>query len=160
MQPSEFAKLAFVLGLSRYLMHRDSYRRLSGLLLPLAIVMVPLLLVLKEPNLGTALVFLPVLFVMLYAASARRGHLALLVVAAVAVTPLAWSEMSREQKSHITALAEQTRPEERPTDDGYHLHQAKQVMSLGGWSGTRSADQLSPAALFSTCPRATPIRLR
>ena len=38
-QPSEFAKVAFVLALARYLMHRENYRRLGGLLLPLAISM-------------------------------------------------------------------------------------------------------------------------
>ncbi len=141
LQPSEFAKLAFVLGLARYLMYRDSYRHLSGLLVPLALVMVPLLLILKEPDLGTALVFLPVLFVMLFAAGARRRHLALLVVVALAVMPLLWSQMSREQKSRITALAEQTRAAEKPTDDGYHLHRAKQVLALGGWTGSLFAGQ-------------------
>ena len=50
LQPSEFAKLAFVLGLARYLMYRDSYRQLPGLLVPLALVMVPLVLVLKSPT--------------------------------------------------------------------------------------------------------------
>ena len=69
LQPSEFAKLAFVLGLARYLMYRHSYRELPGLLAPLTIVLVPLVLVLKEPDLGTALVFLPVLFMMLFAAA-------------------------------------------------------------------------------------------
>lgn len=141
LQPSEFAKLAFVLGLARYLMYRDSYRRLSGLLVPLALVMVPLLLILKEPDLGTSLVFLPVLFVMLFAAGARRRHLALLVVVALAVLPLLWSQMSREQKSRITALAEQTRAGEKPTDDGYHLHQAKQMLALGGWAGSFAGGQ-------------------
>lgn len=136
MQPSEFAKLAFVLGLARYLMYRDSYRRLRGLLVPLALVMVPVVLILKEPDLGTALVFLPVLFVMLFAAGARRRHLALVVVIAVAMSPLLWSQMSREQKLRVTALAEQTRAGQRPGDDGYHLHQAKQLLALGGWVGS------------------------
>jgi cell division protein FtsW (lipid II flippase) len=135
-QPSEFAKLAFVLGLSRYLMHRDSYRRLSGLLIPLALVLVPLVLVLREPDLGTALVFLPVLFAMLYAAGARPAHLALVALVALAVTPLLWSQMSREQRSRMTALAEQTRAGQQPTDDGYQLHQAKQLLALGGWTGS------------------------
>ncbi|MEX0678567.1 MAG: FtsW/RodA/SpoVE family cell cycle protein [Pirellulales bacterium] len=136
LQPSEFAKLAFVLGLARYLMYRDSYRRLGGLLVPLALVMVPVVLILKEPDLGTAMVFLPVLFVMLFAAGARRRHLALVVAIAVAVLPLLWSEMSREQKSRVTALAEQTGAGQRPSDDGYHLHQAKQLLALGGWTGS------------------------
>ncbi len=135
-QPSEFAKLAFVVGLARYLIEGDSYRRLWGLAVPLALVMVPLVLVLKEPDLGTALVFLPVLFVMLFAAGARRAHLALLLMAAVVALPMLWSQMSREQRSRVTALAEQTRAVEKPTDDGYHLHQAKQMLALGGWSGS------------------------
>lgn len=135
-QPSEFAKLAFVLALARYLMYRESYRRLWGLLGPLALAMVPVLLVLKEPDLGTSLVFLPVLFAMLFAAGARRTHLALVAAVAVAMLPLLWSQMSREQKSRVTALAEQTAAGERPTEDGYHLHRAKQVLALGGWTGS------------------------
>jgi cell division protein FtsW (lipid II flippase) len=145
-QPSEFAKLAFVLGLARYLMYRDSFRNLPGLVAPLLLALVPIVLVLREPDLGTALVFLPVLFVMLFAAGARRRHLAVLVVLAVAVLPLLWSQMSREQKSRVTALAEQTGPGVRPTADGYHLHQAKQVLSLGGWCGSsRDIDGLTSA---------------
>lgn len=136
LQPSEFAKLAFVLALARYLMYRDSYRRLVGLFIPLALALVPVLLILKEPDLGTALVFLPVLFVMLVAAGARARHLVLLTAVAVCLLPLLWSQMSREQKSRITALAEQTAPGERPTDDAYHLHQAKQLLALGGWTGS------------------------
>ncbi|REK15822.1 MAG: rod shape-determining protein RodA [Planctomycetota bacterium] len=136
LQPSEFAKVAFVVALARYLMYRDSYRRLAGLLAPLALVLVPVLLVLREPDLGTALVFLPVLFAMLFAAGARLRHLAFVAAAALALSPIVWSQMSREQKSRITALAEQTRAGERPTRDGYHLHQAKQLMALGGWTGS------------------------
>ncbi|HEX4144911.1 MAG TPA: FtsW/RodA/SpoVE family cell cycle protein [Pirellulales bacterium] len=136
LQPSEFAKLAFVLGLARYLMYRRSYRELPGLLVPLTIVLVPLLLVLKEPDLGTALVFLPVLFMMLFAAGARPRHLVLVMVAGVALMPVLWSQMSREQRSRITALAQQTHPGQRPSDDAYHLHQAKQLLSLGGWRGS------------------------
>ena len=137
LQPSEFAKLAFVLGLARYLMYRDSYRRLAGLLVPLALVMVPLVLVLKEPDLGTALVFLPVLFVMLFAAGARRRHLALLVLMAVAVLPLLWSQMSREQKSRITALAEQTqRRRKADATTAITCTRPSRLLALGGWTGS------------------------
>src|SRR3954470_8540148 len=51
-QPSEFAKLAFVLGLARYLMYRDSFRNLPGLVAPLLLALVPVVLVLREPDLG------------------------------------------------------------------------------------------------------------
>ncbi len=69
-QPSEFAKAAFVCALARYLMYRENYRRLLGLLPPLALTAVPVLLILKEPDLGTAAVFLPVLLAMLLVAGA------------------------------------------------------------------------------------------
>ena len=146
LQPSEFAKLAFVLGLARYLMYRDSYRRVSGLLVPLAVALVPVLLVLKEPDLGTALVFLPVLFAMLLAAGARPAHLAIVVLVALAVLPLLWSQMSREQKSRVTALAEQTGPGQKPTEDGFHLHQARQMLALGGWVGSYAGGAASDDA--------------
>ena len=68
LQPSEFAKIAFVLAMAQYLMYRENYRRLRGLVAPLLITMIPVLLILKEPDLGMAIVFLPVLFVMLIAA--------------------------------------------------------------------------------------------
>jgi cell division protein FtsW (lipid II flippase) len=144
MQPSEFAKLACVLALARYLVHRESHRQLLGLLVPLVLTFLPVVLVLKEPDLGTALVFLPVLFAMLFAAGARRRHLALLVVLAVAMLPILWAQMSREQRSRITALAEQTTAGEKPTDDGYQLHQAKQLLALGGWRGSWLAGEVTP----------------
>ena len=46
-------------------------------------------------------------------------------------------------KSRITALAEQTRAGEAPTDDGYQLHQAKQLLALGGWTGSWLGDDAS-----------------
>jgi cell division protein FtsW (lipid II flippase) len=131
-QPSEFAKLVFVLGLARYLMYRKTHRELYGLLIPLGLVVAPMLLILREPDLGTSLVFLPVLFAMLFAAGARARHLAMVALIGLAILPILWSQMSREQRSRISALAEQTGPNESPTGDGYHLHAAKQRIALGG----------------------------
>ena len=79
-QPSEFAKVAYVLALARYLMYRENYRRFRGLVLPLMLTLLPVILILREPDLGTAMVFLPVLFVMLFAAGARQADLAKLAL--------------------------------------------------------------------------------
>lgn len=136
LQPSEFAKVAFVLAMARYLMYRENYRRMSGLLLPLGITLVPVLLVLREPDLGTALVFLPVLFVMLFAAGARRVDLAAVLLAGLLVAPLLWTQMSLEQKSRVTALLDQAAPGESAGDDAYHLRQAKQMIAMGGTWGS------------------------
>lgn len=141
LQPSEFAKLGLVLVLARYLTRAENYRRLRGLIAPLALTVAPLLLVLREPDLGTSLVFLPVLFVMLYAAGARKKDLAILVGLGVLLAPVLWTQMSGEQKSRVTALFEQGSPDKAPSDDGYHLHQAKQVLALGGVFGSALAGE-------------------
>ncbi len=132
LQPSEFAKLAFVLALARYLMYRDNHRRLVGLLLPLWLTAIPVVLILKEPDLGTALVFLPVLFCMLAAAGARWRDLAKLGGVGLLLLPLLWVQMSREQKSRISGLLHQAPAGDRPREDGYHLYQSKQMLALGG----------------------------
>jgi cell division protein FtsW (lipid II flippase) len=153
-QPSELAKLAFILALADYLMYRRNYRRLSGLLAPFLVALVPVGLILREPDLGTALVFAPVLFAMLFAAGARPRHLALLVLVGVVLLPVLWRGMNAEQKSRVVSLVNQADGGPVPRGDGYHLHQSKQVLSLGGaWgselSGVPVADPLAyhlPAA--------------
>jgi cell division protein FtsW (lipid II flippase) len=139
LQPSEFAKLAFVLALARYLMFRENYRRFRGLLAPLAIALVPSLLILREPDLGTAVIFVPVALAMLLAAGARGIDLAKLALTGVLLLPLLWSQMSREQRSRVTSLVDQTPAGQRPGDDGYQLHQSKQMLALGGWRGSAIA---------------------
>jgi len=149
LQPSEFAKVAFVAALARYLMYRENYRRLRGLAVPLAIVMLPVILILREPDLGTAAVFLPVLFAMLFAAGAKRFDLAVLAVAGLFTVPLLWTQMSVEQKSRVTAMFEQPTADERPSDDAYHLYQAKKVRALGGpWGSFIGGEQIDDRAAY------------
>ncbi len=149
LQPSEFAKVAFVLALSRYLMYRDNYRRFRGLAMPLLLALMPVVLILREPDLGTSLVFLPVLFIMLCAAGARHSDLCKLLLCGLACLPLLWTQMSREQRSRVTALFEQTAPGAAPTDDGYHLHQAKQLLAMGGiWGSLIAGEPVDDPAAY------------
>ncbi|MBQ15658.1 MAG: cell cycle protein [Planctomycetaceae bacterium] len=147
-QPSELAKLAFILALSHYLMYRRNYRRLLGLITPFVLTLVPLVLVLREPDLGTSLLFLPVLFAMLFAAGARPRHLALLGVLGMAVTPVLWMGMNVEQQSRIVSLFTQSDHGPAPRGDGYHLFQSKRMLALGGTWGSELAGMSSddPAA--------------
>ena len=147
-QPSELAKIAFILALARYLMYRENYRRLSGLVVPFLMTLVPMGLILKEPDLGTSLLFVPVLAGMLFAAGARLSHLASIAVFAVVLSPLFWMGMSAEQKSRVTTLFLQHDGGSAPPGDGYHLHQSKQVLALGGawgsqWDGAQVDDPLA-----------------
>lgn len=135
-QPSELAKLAFVAALARYLMHRESFRTWKGLVIPFFMALVPIALILKEPDLGTSLLFLPVLFAMLFAAGARPRHLATVALLGVLASPFLWMQMSAEQKSRIVSVFTQKTGGEAPRGDGYHLHQSKRVLALGGVFGS------------------------
>lgn len=146
LQPSEFAKVAFVLAMAQYLMYRENYRRLRGLVAPLMITMVPVLLILKEPDLGMAMVFLPVLFAMLFAAGARRMDLAGVLAVGLLMLPLLWTQMSDDQKLRIVAVIDQPPPGRQPSKEAYHLYQAKQMRAMGGvwgsfWTGQLSDDK-------------------
>ena len=88
LQPSELAKIAFVLAMAWYLRHRRSYRTMGGLLVPFAIMLVPVALILRQPDLGTAMLFAPTLVVMLIAAGARLGHIGTLVATGILIVAL------------------------------------------------------------------------
>lgn len=90
LQPSELLKVAFVVVLARYLRFRSNYRTLGGLLLPFALAVVPLMFIMMQPDLGTALVFFPALFAMLFVAGAKIRHLLAIIGMGVALAPLAW----------------------------------------------------------------------
>ncbi len=105
LQPSEVMKVAYVVGLAWFLRHRDNVRRFSGLLGPFALTIIPMCLVLLQPDLGTALLLMPVLFVMLFAAGARLRHFAIIVLLALVSVPVLWLKILEPyQKDRIAGL--------------------------------------------------------
>jgi cell division protein FtsW (lipid II flippase) len=83
-------KVGFILVLARYLRFRSNYRTFKGLLPPFALALAPLVLILKQPDLGTALVFIPILFAMLFVAGAKVSHLLAIVLIGASLVPIAW----------------------------------------------------------------------
>ena len=148
-QPSEFTKLAFVLALGRCLVATHRIHTLRGLILPVLITIPAVVLVLREPDLGTASIFFPVLFAMLYAAGAKTWHLAAVVIAGTLALPVVWTELSAEQKSRITAVFRQRDGGAPAKGDDYHLHQSKQVIALGGvWGSDLAGMPLAEAEAY------------
>jgi len=83
-EPAEFAKLAFILAMVWFLRVRENQMdRLSTVLIALAFTLIPFLLIKKQPALGSAGVFIPVFFCMVFAAGARLRHLLLIVLMGV-----------------------------------------------------------------------------
>lgn len=155
-QPSEVAKLAFVVALAWYLRHRRNLRRFGGLMVPFLAASLPLGLILLEPDLGTALLLVPVLFVMLFAAGARLRHLAVIVGTGLALAPFLWQHAHDYQKLRVSSLLLQSEPLRRAVaaaperyesiatrrqalewaaSTGYQLVHAKNAIGSGGWSG-------------------------
>jgi cell division protein FtsW (lipid II flippase) len=109
LQPSELMKVAYMLGLAWYLRYRRNYRTFGGLLIPLLMSAVPMMLILMEPDLGTTLQTIPVLFVILFAAGARAKHLALVLLIGLLAAPLAWSHLETYQRSRVSLVLMQSR---------------------------------------------------
>ena len=84
-QPSELAKLTYIVALAWYLRYRENYRRIVGLLPPFLLTLVPAGLILIEPDLGTALLLFPTLLFMLFMAGAKLRHLLAVVAVAAGV---------------------------------------------------------------------------
>jgi len=133
LQPSELMKPILILTLAHYLMYRDSYKRLAGLAVPLVLALVPMVLILKQPDLGTTLVFAPVLFVMLFAAGARLSHLGLMVLAGCTSMLWMWSEVLKDyQKRRILAWLN---PEEYRLGEAWQLLRSETAIGSGGVFG-------------------------
>jgi len=145
-QPSETAKVVFVLAIAWYLRHAVMYRTMRGLILLFASTLVPVVLLFKQPDLGTALLFAPTLFIMLIAAGARLKHLGLLAwvalllvvlnIAAVYALPESAQLLKPHQQVRIKAMIAQLRGDTKYLDSaGYQQDKAMTLIGSGGWSG-------------------------
>lgn len=104
LQPSEFMKIAYVLALAWYLRFRKNIGGFGSVLLPVIVSGAPIALILLEPDLGTAMLLVPVLFTMLFVAGAKKRYLAIIVLAGLTVAPFAWGHIESYQRLRMTAV--------------------------------------------------------
>ncbi len=140
-QPSEFAKLTVVLALSWFLEHKGNQARQNrSTLQALFIVLIPFLLILKQPDLGTALVLYPIALVMFYFGGIKRGMLAVLFSIAVAalifIVLMFLGLLSHEElRPYATAVLKDYQYE-RLNPDTYHQRAAQIALAIGGVTGS------------------------
>ncbi len=145
-QPSELAKIAFVLALARYLRFKQNYRTLKGLLVPFGIMFIPVVLILKEPDLGTAILFAPALFFVLIAAGAKLRHMGTLVglgvllvamnVGAIYMLPDSAQLLKPHQRERIKVMIDQMAGGTRYIRSaGYQAHIATTLIGAGEIQG-------------------------
>ncbi|MBN2041412.1 MAG: rod shape-determining protein RodA [Spirochaetes bacterium] len=105
-QPSEFMKLALLFILAKYLEFRErDIRNFRELLIPTVLTLIPVLIILKQPDFGTAMIFIPILFTMLFVGGADVSHLlSIITIAGVAlIVPmiLTYREWAGEEGSNF-----------------------------------------------------------
>jgi len=101
-QPSELMKLALILTLARFIRFKSSYKTFSGLGAPFLLTLIPMALILMQPDLGTALLCIPLLFVTLFVAGARPHHLAAItILGALAIVPVYQHGLKDYQRDRI-----------------------------------------------------------
>lgn len=123
MQPSELMKVVMVLMLAGFIRYRDHHKHFAGLFWPIVLTLVPMALIVKQPDLGTALLLLPVLFVMLWTAGARQKHLGILAGVGIAAAVLVYTVpglLKEYQKNRIRAFAMQDSGDKALEES--HLH--------------------------------------
>lgn len=166
LQPAEVAKVAYVLATAAYLRYRKNHRTLLGLIPPAIIVLVPMALIVVEPDLGSSLLFLPALVAMLVAAGAKLRHLiaassiGFVMAAIVAVASLFFAArgeyplLRKHQVDRIQAVLDMASGDDRFADDrGFQGRQAVTLVGAGGWTG-HSDDRARALIHFSKLPEA------
>lgn len=132
-QPSELAKFSVILVLSRFFMsHRPQALSKRMLCVPFVVVAVPFFLILKEPDLGTGLILIPILFAMLYLWGFRPKYLALIFLLAAVAAPFLFHFLKDYQKARLLVFMN---PNMDPLGTGYTIIQSKIAIGSGGFLG-------------------------
>jgi rod shape determining protein RodA len=156
-QPSEFCKLAYIVALAWYLRYRTNCRDFAALIGPFVFALAAIMMILLEPDLGTVMLMMPILFAMLFVAGAQGKHLVLILLLAAACAPVFWNRMSGYQRMRISSMLLQSdwlRDKARSNatlggilaggsskirnwekNEGYQLQQSKFAIASGGLTG-------------------------
>jgi rod shape determining protein RodA len=133
LQVSEFVKLVIILLVARFLTElRSEEIELRDLLKLAGLVAVPMLLVMKQPDLGTALTYLPPLVAGAILAGMRWKYLAIAAVVGVLVLPVSWHFLKDYQKARLVSFMD---PDRDPQGTGYQLIQSQIAVGAGGMFG-------------------------
>jgi len=150
LQPSEFAKVIIIISLARHLVSREgNFDSIFSIIPSFMHVALPMALIFLQPDLGTSLVFIAILYGMLFIAGARVRHLLLYAVVGIGVGfPILWSKLKLYQKMRLTVFIN---PESDPLVYGYQLIQSMIAIGSGGlrgkglFEGTQSQLEFLPA---------------
>ena len=149
-QPSEFIKIALVLALSRYFAWMNSVEltQSKNYVAPVLMTFIPFALIVAQPDLGTALSMLMIMFGMFYIVGAQKKWFIIVAILGVMAAPVVWfGGMHDYQRDRIITFIN---PEHDAKGTGYQINQAKIAFGSGGifgkgyMSGTQSQQSFLP----------------
>jgi rod shape determining protein RodA len=134
LQPSQLMNVVLVLALARYFHARSDEQivRVRFLLPPTLMILVPTALVLKQPDLGTAVMLVMTGAALFFIAGVRLRIFALIAAGVAAVVPVGWQFLRDYQKNRIYTFLD---PESDPLGTGYHILQSQIALGSGGLFG-------------------------
>jgi rod shape determining protein RodA len=130
-QPSEFTKIALILAMARIFSSESVPRNgydLKTMVVPVLVMMVPVALILFEPDLGTALCHILIAGSMLLLAGVRWSTITKLALVAAVLAYPAWNSLQDYQKKRVISFMS---PEQDPLGSGYHAIQSKIAVGSG-----------------------------
>jgi rod shape determining protein RodA len=131
-QPSEIMKIAMPLMLAWYFQKHEAVLRMRDYAIATLMLLLPVALIAKQPDLGTAILVLAAGFYVIFFAGLSWKIIIGLVVAAVASAPLAWTFLHDYQRARILTLLD---PEKDPLGKGFHIIQSTIAIGSGGILG-------------------------
>ncbi|MES2984203.1 MAG: rod shape-determining protein RodA [Pseudomonadota bacterium] len=134
LQPSELMKIGIILALARYFQHvqLDRSNHLVLLMVPVILTLIPVGLILKQPNLGTATIVAVIAFSMCYMAGIRWYFFAGALAAVAGAVPVAYHFLHDYQKRRVLTFLN---PDSDPLGAGYNIIQSKIAIGSGGFAG-------------------------
>jgi rod shape determining protein RodA len=134
LQPSELMKVTLILALARYFhsAYLEEVKRPLYLLPPILMIGVPVVLVLLQPDLGTAIMLGAAGGAFLFVAGVRLWKFALVIGGVGAAAPVLWSRLHDYQRQRVLTFLD---PESDPLGSGYHIIQSKIALGSGGLWG-------------------------
>jgi len=147
-QPSELAKIFTILALAKYLANRESPpQKLYEMIIPLIIFGLPMALILKQPDLGTVAIFIPIFFMIIYMANVSKKIIIFLIFIFILSSASFYPFLSNYQKDRIKIFLN---PSKDLLGKGYNLTQSKiaigsgRIFGKGFRKGTQATGRFLP----------------
>jgi rod shape determining protein RodA len=151
-QPSEWVKLVLILALAKYF--SDLHQReasLGDIVKAGLLAGLPMLLVLKQPDLGTALTYIPVLVMALFLGGLRLKHATSIILLGALAVPVVWHYgLKPYQKERLVSFRE---PEADPQGSGYQVQQSLIAVGSGGLWGKGITKGTQTQGMFLPVPQ-------